>query len=82
MVVKLRKSGNSYSLTVPSPYIQVLGIKGGQDMEVNIKNGHLEYRVADPRPADISWDRYTVPQSAYASIQPDQYEKELRNHDR
>lgn len=82
MLVKLRKSGNSYSLTVPSPYIQDLGLKGGQEMEVHMKNGHLEYRVAEPRPSDICWDRYSASQSAYATIQPDQYVKELRDHDR
>ena len=42
MVVKLRKSGNSYSLTVPSPYIQLLGIKGDNTYN-NVSEARLSF---------------------------------------
>lgn len=55
MKVKLRKVGNSYTLTVPGEYVSELGMDEGSEFEVFVAEDRVVYEpVAD------TWDALRV----------------------
>ena len=83
VAVKIRKVGNSYTLTVPAHAVDALQLHDGQEMKVEMSRQALTYRIFQPVSSTISWDEFA---SSGANIRdgmsPDDYVRSLRDGDR
>ena len=82
MSVKIRKVGNSYTVTIPAGIVNDLRLYDGQELEVNANGQTLEYIIPNSRPTVISWDDYATQSSIRDGLSPDDYVRSLRDDDR
>ena len=83
MAVKVRKVGNSFSVTIPAHIIRQLHLRHGQELDEHTSAYGWEYRPARPRPAEIRWEAYESPQADIRDgLSPDAYIRKLREQDR
>lgn len=82
MNVKVRKVGNSYTVTIPSEIIQTLRLEDGQEMEVSAKGMGIEYRPVYVPVREIDWKRYEGTGDILDGMSPDAYVRKLRDDDR
>lgn len=47
-LVKIRKAGNSASITLSKPVLEHLGAREGDTLQLNLVNGGLEVKVVEP----------------------------------
>ncbi|MEO1134761.1 MAG: AbrB/MazE/SpoVT family DNA-binding domain-containing protein [Cyanobacteria bacterium J06639_1] len=47
-LVKIRKTGNSASITLSKPVLEHLGAREGDTLQLDLVNGGLEVRVVEP----------------------------------
>lgn len=47
MNVTIRKIGNSEGIIIPKEVLEQLGLKAGDQMEVNVGNGELQLKAVD-----------------------------------
>ena len=83
MSVKVRKVGNSFTVTIPAGFVELLNLYDGQELEVNVSEQTLEYRLLKAIPKTIDWDDYE-PVSSHLrdGLTPDEYVRRLRDYDR
>ncbi len=83
MTVKIRRVGNSYTLTIPSEAMSAMSLVDGQELEVRATARVLEYHVLLSRPETIDWREY---ESGDADLRdgmdPVNYVRSLRDDDR
>lgn len=65
MLVKARKVGNSFALTIPAPIVETMNVYDGLEMEVdyNPYNGVLSYQPDSIR--EINWEEF-IPKSLFS----------------
>ena len=58
MLVKARKVGNSFALTIPSPFVETMNLSDGQEMLVdyNAYSQTLSYRPH--KVCEINWGEF------------------------
>ena len=64
MKVKLRKVGNSFTLTLPGEYVAELGLSEGSDLNVVVREDRVVYE-----PATDTWDALREKLRRQASVQ-------------
>lgn len=83
MTVKVRKVGNSYTLTIPSEAMEHLHLVNGQELEVRFNNRILEYHTLLSIPEMIDWTEYeSSDPDIRDGMDPEEYIRELRRDDR
>ena len=83
MSVKVRKVGNSYTVSIPAGVVKQLDIFDGQIMDVVMTSKGFEYRIAEPVPSGIDWASYQYDGAPLRDgMDPDEYVRSLRNDDR
>lgn len=84
MLVKARKVGNSFALTIPATIVETMNVYDGQEMKVdyNPYNGMLTYQPDSIR--EINWEEF-VPKDRIDirdGLTPEEYVRRLRDYDR
>lgn len=83
MSVKVRKVGNSFTVTIPAGFVESLNLYDGQELEVNASEHAIEYRPLKTAPKTINWDDYEpVSDKLRDGMTPDEYVRSLRDYDR
>ena len=83
MSVKVRKVGNSFTVTIPSGFVEYLNLYDGQELEVNSTGHSLEYKPIVKVPDTIHWEKYEALSGSFTDgIDPDDYVRSLRDNDR
>ena len=83
MTVKVRKVGNSYTLTIPAEAMEYLHLVNGQELEVRFNGRILEYHTLLSVPDEIDWSEYDSPSADFTKGEdPDHYIRRLRDNDR
>lgn len=83
MAVKVRKVGNSYTLTIPAQAVASLKLHDGQELEVSVENQKLEYRIAKKPINFKGWEKYeTRDTDLRDGMTADEYVRSLRADDR
>lgn len=84
MRVKVRKTGNSYSVTVPKEVVKALNIREGQEMDVSTSFNIFSYSLVRPIPKEIDWSLYVTKDAVDVrdGMTPDEYIRSLRDYDR
>ena len=81
--VKVRKVGNSYTVTVPAAAVEELRLSDGQELEVVVSKQKLEYRPVRSAPFEIDWSKYqTLDADIRDGMSPEEYVRSLRDYDR
>ena len=86
MIVKARKVGNSFTLTIPSSIVSEMKVHDGLELEVdyNQYSGVLSYHPN--RIIKIDWDEFTSKDKDKEDIRdgmkPEDYVRSLRDNDR
>ena len=84
MLVKARKVGDSFALTIPAPIVETMNVYDGLEMKVdyNPYNGTLTYQPESIR--EINWEEF-VPKDRIDirdGLMPEEYVRMLRDYDR
>ena len=83
MTVKVRKVGNSYTLTIPSEAVRRHKITEGQELDVIIGDYVIEYHIKQSIPSGIEWEKYQhLDSDIRDGATPDEYVRGLRDNDR
>lgn len=83
MTVKVRKVGNSYTLTIPADAMETMHLVDGQELEVRATPHALEYCPLYVKPQKIDWSAYeNTKVDVRDGMQPDEYVRSLREDDR
>ena len=83
MTVKVRKVGNSYTLTIPTDAMETMRLVDGQELGVRSSAHLLEYYPLYIRPHKIDWSAYeNTGVDVRDSMKPDEYVRKLRDNDR
>ena len=83
MSVKVRKVGNSLTVTIPAGFVEALNIYDGQELEVKVSEQAIEYKPLKTMPSTISWDDYApTTNNLRDGMNPDEYVRSLRDYDR
>ena len=83
MSVKVRKVGNSFTVTIPAGIVESLHLYDGQELEVSASEQSLEYRPLKSIPRTIHWGDYEpVSHHLRDGMTPDEYDSSLRDNDR
>lgn len=84
MLVKARKIGNSFALTIPSSFVQTMNLSDGQEMLVdyNSYSQTLSYRLN--KVSEIHWDEFVShdKEDIRDGLSPEDYVRSLRELDR
>ena len=84
MLVKARKVGNSFALTIPSTVVESMNLADGQEMLVdyNAYSRTLSYRIN--KVSEINWEEFTSQdeEDIRDGLSPEEYVKKLRDFDR
>ncbi len=84
MLVKTRKVGNSFALTIPASLAEAMRLDDGQEMEVdyNPYSGTLSYHPQ--RISEINWDEFVSQdkEDIRDGMKPEEYVRALRDFDR
>ena len=84
MLVKTRKVGNSFALTIPASLAEAMRLDDGQEMEVdyNPYSGTLSYHPQ--RISEINWDEFVSQDNddIRDGMIPEDYVRALRDFDR
>ena len=84
MLVKTRKVGNSFALTIPASLAEAMILDDGQEMEVdyNPYSGTLSYHPQ--RISEINWDEFVSQdkEDIRDGMKPEEYVRALRDFDR
>ena len=84
MLVKARKVGNSFALTIPASIVETMNVYDGLEMKVdyNPYNGILTYQPDSIR--EINWEEFILEDSADIrdGLTPEEYVRRLRDYDR
>lgn len=84
MLVKTRKVGNSFVLTIPASLAEAMRLDDGQEMEVdyNPYSGTLSYHPQ--RISEINWDEFVSQdkEDIRDGMKPEEYVRALRDFDR
>ena len=84
MLVKARKVGNSFALTIPAPIVETMKVYDGLEMKVdyNPYNGVLSYQPDGVR--EINWEDFISKDSVGIrdGLTPESYVRRLRDYDR
>ena len=84
MLVKTRKVGNSFALTIPASLTEAMRLNDGQEMEVdyNPYSGTLSYHPQRIR--EINWDEFVSQDTddIREGMKPEEYVRVLRDFDR
>ena len=83
MSVKVRKVGNSFTVTIPSGFVETLNLYDGQELEVYASGNSLEYKPLHTVPDIIEWEKYeSTSGKTWEGENPDDYVRSLRDNDR
>ena len=84
MLVKARKVGNSFALTIPAPIVETMNVYDGLEMKVdyNPYNGVLSYQSDSVR--KINWEEFISKDTVEIrdNLTPENYVRRLRDYDR
>ena len=84
MLVKVRKVENSFALTIPSSFVEIMKLQDGQELEVdyNVYNKTLSCRLQIAH--EINWDDFTSQddEDIRDGMTPEDYVRKLRDFDR
>ena len=84
MLVKARKVGNSFALTIPSAFVETMNLSDGQEMlvEYNAYSRTLSYRLN--KVYEIHWEEFTSQdnEDIREGLLPEEYVRSLRDLDR
>lgn len=84
MLVKARKVGNSFALTIPSVFVQTMNLSDGQEMFVdyNAYSKTLSYRPS--KVCEIHWEEFVSQDNddIRDGLSPEDYVRSLRDLDR
>lgn len=84
MLVKARKIGNSFALTIPSSFVQTMNLYDGQEMLVdyNFYSQTLSYRPN--KVCEINWEEFVSQDKddIRDGMSPEDYVRNLRDLDR
>ncbi len=84
MLVKTRKVGNSFALTIPASLAEAMRLDDGQEMEVDY-NPYSETLSYHPqRISEINWDEFVSQdkEDIRDGMKPEEYVRALRDFDR
>ena len=84
VLVKARKVGNSFALTIPASIVETMNVYDGLEMKVdyNPYNGVLSYQPDSVR--KINWEEF-IPNNSVDirdDLTPEDYVRRLRDYDR
>lgn len=82
MSVKVRKVGNSYTVTIPASIVRSLNISDGQEMEVNTMGNSFSYVISKKHVGAVNWADFESDGDIRDGLNPDEYVKSLREDDR
>ena len=84
MLVKVRKVGNSLTLTIPSSFVDTMKLQDGQELEAdyNAYSKTISYRVH--RVHKINWEEFISQDKddIRDEMSPEDYVRKLRDFDR
>ena len=84
MLVKARKVGDSFALTIPAPIVETMNVYDGLEMKVdyNPYNGTLTYQPESIR--EINWEEFILKDriDIRDGLTPEEYVRRLRDYDR
>ncbi|MBQ7220811.1 MAG: hypothetical protein IJS28_07520 [Synergistaceae bacterium] len=84
MLIKARKVGNSFALTIPSSIVETMDLADGQEMLVdyNPYSRTLSYRLN--RVSEINWGEFVSKdgEDIRDGMSPEDYVRSLRDNDR
>ena len=84
MLVKARKVGNSFALTIPSTVVESMNLADGQEMVFNYNaySQTLSYRLN--KVCNINWAEFTSQdkEDIRDGLSPEEYVRKLRDFDR
>lgn len=84
MLVKARRVGNSFALTIPSAVVEAMNLSDGQEMFVdyNAYSRTLSYRLN--KVYEINWDEFVSQdkEDIREGLSPEDYVRHLRDFDR
>jgi antitoxin component of MazEF toxin-antitoxin module len=83
MSVKVRRVGNSFTVTIPAGFVESLNLYDGQELEVSASEQTLEYKPLKALPKTIKWEDYEpISGNLRDGMTPDEYVRSLRDNDR
>ena len=83
MSVKVRKVGNSLTLTIPASAVQELKLYDGQELNVSTSFGTLVYMCPNSSTRHIEWRKYETDDADIRDgLTADEYVRGLRDDDR
>lgn len=84
MLVKARRVGNSFALTIPSAVVEAMNLSDGQEMFVdyNAYSRTLSYRLNKVH--EINWEEFVSQdkEDIRDGLSPEDYVRHLRDFDR
>lgn len=84
MLVKARRVGNSFALTIPSSIVEVMSLADGQEMLVDYNEYSKTLSYRPNKVCEIDWAEFTAQDSEDIrdGMSPEDYVRHLRDFDR
>ena len=84
MLVKTRKVGNSFALTIPASLAEAMILDDGQEMEVDYNPYSRTLSYHPQRIREINWDEFVSQdkEDIRDGMKPEEYVRALRDFDR
>lgn len=84
MLVKARKVGNSFALTIPSTFVNTMNLADGQEMLVDYDAYSRTLSYRPNRVCEINWDEFVSQDKddIRDGMSPEDYIRSLRDFDR
>ena len=83
MAVKVRKVGNSFTVSIPANLVETLHLYDGQELDVKPDKQTIVYSIINTMPETINWSLYeTEKLDEYNDMTPDEYIRAMRDDER
>ena len=84
MTVKIRKVGNSFTVTIPMETIDLLNLSEGQELDIDTSKHTLNYIPIKNKPTSVDWDKYVIkhPIPKIDGMTTSEYIRSMRDNDR
>ena len=84
MLVKARRVGNSFALTIPSSFVETMNLADGQEMLVDYNEYSRTLTYRPNKVCKINWDEYVSKdeEDIRDGMSPEDYVRSLRDVDR
>ena len=84
MLVKVRRVGNSFALTIPSAFVEAMDLADGQEMQVDYDAYSRTLSYRPNRVCEINWSEFEAQdnEDIRDGMSPEDYVRSLRDFDR